>query len=136
VVTEEIAGVPWVGKIDRVEDTGDVLRIVDYKTSTRAMSEADSAESVQLGFYTMAAQSRFDRRVADAQFWYPRTNAKSVSTRSLEISRLEEIQEKMSATTQSIREEDWSPLAGDHCKRCSFRLSCPAWPEGRGAFLP
>lgn len=135
-VEGEIAGVPWVGKIDRVEEAGGVLRVVDYKTSTRAQPREDAAESVQLAFYALAAATEFDAPVADAQFWYPRTSTKSITTRSLDTGRLDEIKEKMRDITTSIRDEDWRPMAGDHCTRCAFRLSCPAWAEGRGAFLP
>jgi len=56
-----IAGVPWVGVIDRIESTQEGLRIVDYKTSTTAMTVAEAAESLQLGFYSIALDAGEDR---------------------------------------------------------------------------
>ncbi|MEA1903273.1 MAG: ATP-dependent DNA helicase [Actinomycetota bacterium] len=130
-----IDGVDWVGYIDRLESGPDGSLIVDYKTSTQAMSKADAAESIQLGFYSSAVAAGGDP-VADAQLWYPRTSAQTVSRRSLDMDRLEEVEEEMIRITNAIRSEDWEPTPGGHCKRCAFKLSCPAWPEGKGAYLP
>ncbi len=54
-VRAELGGVPWLGRIDRVEAHDDTLRIVDYKTGSTAASHADAAGSLQLGFYLLAA---------------------------------------------------------------------------------
>lgn len=130
-----IEDVPWVGVIDRIESITEGLRVVDYKTSTTAMSIDDAAESLQLGFYSTALEAEGDH-VAEAQFWYPRTGTKSVSTRSLDIDGLENVRKEMERVTTSIRSENWAPTVGAACERCAFRMSCPAWPEGSGAFLP
>ncbi len=67
--------------------------------------------------------------------WYPRHDTKSVATRGLALHQLPEVTGRMQEITRSIRDEDWEPKVGDQCKRCDFRRSCPAWPEGKGAFL-
>lgn len=134
-VHADIGGVEWVGVIDRVERTETGERVVDYKTSATPLTKDEAARSIQLAFY-VAALARSGRRPIDAQLWYPRTQAKSVTTRSLDMSALDEIEEEMGQITDSVLAEDWTPRPGDHCERCSFRLSCPAWPEGRGAYLP
>lgn len=134
-VERVLSGVPWIGVVDRVEDTDEGLRVVDYKTSTQPMYVGDAAESIQLAFYATAIAEQMGQPVAEAELWYPRTSAKSVTRRSLDFARVGEIEERMEAITDAIRSEEWAPSAGRHCERCSFRLSCPAWPEGRGAFL-
>jgi CRISPR/Cas system-associated exonuclease Cas4 (RecB family) len=134
-VTMVIDNVEWLGFIDRLEQTSSGLRVVDYKTSTTAMSKADAADSIQLGFYASAV-ARDGGEVVQAQLWYPRAATKSVSTRDLDLHGLDEIELEMVEITSSIRSEDWSPNVGRQCQRCSFRLSCPAWPEGKGAYLP
>lgn len=129
-----IEQVRWVGKVDRVEQTDDGLVVVDYKTSSSAPTKEEAAESLQLAFYATALGAQGP--VAGAEMWFPRVRTRSVSTRSLDLSRLEEMGEQMAQVTHAIREEVWEPTPGAHCQRCQFRLSCPAWPEGRGAFLP
>ena len=130
-----IDGVTWVGVIDRIEQTADGLRVVDYKTSTRAMAQDDAAESIQLGFYALAL-GREGADVTGAQMWFPRTRAQSITTRSLSMDSLAAVEDELVRITRAIKDEDWAPTVGDHCERCSFRLSCPAWPEGKGAYLP
>jgi hypothetical protein len=134
-VEKVIDGVEWLGFIDRLEQTSSGLRVVDYKTSATAMTKGDAAESIQLGFYASAVSSD-GSDVVQAQLWYPRAATKSVSTRDLDLDRLDEIESEMVRVTTSIRSEDWTPDVGRQCERCDFRLSCPAWPEGKGAYLP
>ena len=130
-----IDGIEWFGFIDRVEQTSSGIRVIDYKTSTQAMTKDAAAESIQLAFYASAVAAE-GGEVVQAQLWYPRAATKSVSTRELDLDRLEELQDEMVDVTASIRDEVWSPKVGDHCERCAFRLSCPAWPDGKGAYLP
>ncbi len=133
-VEREIDGVRWIGVIDRVERAANGLRVVDYKTSTRAATKEEAAVSIQLAFYASALG--LEEQVVGAEFWYPRTKAKTVSTPRLDMSRLDEAHSRMSELTKAISSEHWEPRVGKHCERCSFRRSCPAWPEGRGAYIP
>lgn len=133
-VKATIADVPWMGIIDRLEETDEGLRVVDYKTSTNPPTKDEAAVSIQLAFYASAVSRRGP--VIGAEMWFPRTKAQTVSTRALDLERSAEVFTQMEELTRSILAEEWSPTPGDHCKRCSFRTSCPAWPEGRGAYLP
>lgn len=130
----EVDGVRWVGVADRIERTKSGLRVVDYKTSRTAATKDEAAVSIQLGFYASALDG--EESVVAAEFWYPRTTAKTVSRPRLDISRLDEVRDKMVEVTRAVRSESWDPRVGKQCERCVFRLSCPVWPEGRGAYIP
>jgi RecB family exonuclease len=134
-VEHEIAGIRWVGRIDRLERGPEGLRVVDYKTSTSAPNIDDAAESLQLAFYAMAVQDQLGP-VSASEMWYPRTDTKSVTTRAVALHQLPMLGERMEEITRDIGDENWEPKVSGACDRCSFRSSCPAWPEGRGAFLP
>jgi ATP-dependent exoDNAse (exonuclease V) beta subunit len=134
-VESVVAGVSWIGRIDRLERGHDGLRVVDYKSSTSAPTIDDAAESLQLAFYAMAVQDQHGP-VTASEMWYPRASTKSVTTRSLALHQLPAVKEKMEEITRGIGDENWEPKVSGQCDRCSFRRSCPAWPEGRGAFLP
>jgi superfamily I DNA/RNA helicase/RecB family exonuclease len=134
-VEHEIAGIRWVGRIDRLERGPEGLRVVDYKTSTSAPNIDDAAESLQLAFYAMAVQDQLGP-VSASEMWYPRTDTKSVTTRAVALHQLPMLGERMEEITRNIGDENWEPKVSGACDRCSFRSSCPAWPEGRGAFLP
>jgi superfamily I DNA/RNA helicase/RecB family exonuclease len=133
-VEKSIGDVTWIGRIDRLERNEEGTRIVDYKTGTRAMSIDDAAESIQLAFYALAVgESEGD--VIASEMWYPRTKSKKVTTRKLAMHTLDGINEVLEDITQRIGAEDWAPQVSSACNRCVFRQSCPAWPEGKGAFL-
>ena len=134
-VESDIGGVRWLGRIDRLERAEEGYRVVDYKTGTSVPTKDEAAGSIQLAFYAMAVQ-RGHGEVIASEMWFPRHNTKSVATRSLALHQLPEVTGRMQEITGSIRDEDWEPKVGDQCKRCDFRRSCPAWPEGKGAFLP
>ena len=135
-VGASIDGTPWTGVIDRLERTPDGLKVVDYKTSKHPPSIADAAASIQLGFYATAIARTTGEPVRAAEMWFPRAESKSVTTRSLDMSSLETLEAEMARVTSAIKDENWEPTVGDGCKHCGFRLSCPAWPEGKGAYLP
>jgi putative RecB family exonuclease len=135
-VDGEFAGVPWVGYIDRLERTSAGLRVIDYKTSKSPTPIEEARRSIQLGFYATATGVGSDEPVVEAQMWFPRADTKSVSTRSLDMGLISEVRETMEDVTRSIQAEEWEPRVSERCERCQFRLSCPAWPEGKGAYLP
>lgn len=134
-VEAEIDGVRWIGRIDRLERSSQGLRVVDYKTGTQAPTRADASGSIQLGFYAKAvAETQGD--VVASEMWFPRAKTKSVTTRQFALHQIPEIEQAMIAITSDIRNERWGPRVSSDCTRCGFRRSCPAWPEGKGAFLP
>ncbi|HET9259830.1 MAG TPA: ATP-dependent DNA helicase [Acidimicrobiia bacterium] len=134
-VESEIGGVEWVGRVDRLERSSEGLRVVDYKTTTSVPTIEDSSVSIQLAFYAHAVAEAHGEVVA-SEMWYPRKPTKSVTTRKLAMHRVGEVTEKMAGIATDIKAEKWEPRVSGDCKNCTFRRSCPAWPEGKGAFLP
>jgi len=135
-VESEIDGIAWMGLVDRLERAPDGLKVVDYKTSKTVPSHEKGHSSIQLGFYASAIARSFGEPVISAEMWFPRGDTKALSTRALDPDRMSEIEEELIQVTRSIRSEDWAPRVGDGCKNCVFKKSCPAWPEGQGAYLP
>jgi superfamily I DNA/RNA helicase/RecB family exonuclease len=135
-VATVVGGVEWVGYIDRLERDAAGLRVVDYKTSKTATSVEEAKRSVQLGFYAAAVEEEFGEPVAAAEMWFPRVNSKSVTTRSFDMGLLPEVRRAMEDVASAILDENWEPRVTDRCKNCEFRRSCPAWAEGKGAYLP
>jgi len=135
-VQTDIGPVVWAGRIDRVESQAPgELRIVDYKTGTNAPSVKEAAESLQLGFYLLAAQTDPELselgKATEAQLWYPEANG---AVRSFSLENLAQVVATLGEVAGSILAEDWAPRPGPHCERCTVRLVCPAWPEGRESY--
>ncbi|MDH3425128.1 MAG: PD-(D/E)XK nuclease family protein, partial [Acidimicrobiia bacterium] len=130
-----LGGLSWRGRIDRIETDGDALRIVDYKSSRTLPTKSEVAESLQLGFYALAAAAELAGEVEAAEFWYPaQTGRKSLATFSLDLDRLPELTARLESAAEGIVAENWEPKPGQQCDRCRVRNLCPAWPEGQEAF--
>ncbi len=135
-VTLDVGEVTWQGYIDRLEASPDGLRVIDYKTGKNIPTKADVGSSIQLGFYAMAVNAESEGpNVIAAELWFPANDSKSLTVRSLDMARLPEIEQTMIDVTNQISAENWEPRVSSNCKSCAFRTSCPAWPEGRGAFV-
>ncbi len=132
----DLDGSAWTGRADRIDQPkGGPLRIVDYKTTSTTPVKKEVAESLQLGFYLIAAAADpVVQRLGDvgaAELWHPLANRLRTS---FQTSNLEKVRETLIEIGKAIFAENWQPLVGRHCERCSVRLVCPAWPEGREAF--
>lgn len=132
----EINGVAWYGVIDRLEESPDGLRVIDYKTGAKPLAAEEAATSIQLGFYAMAVNAETGGpNVISAELWFPAVKGKSLTIRSLDIGRLAEVEKAMTEITAQISAENWQPKVSSACTRCAYKSSCPAWPEGRGSFI-
>ena len=135
----DIAGITWVGRADRIErhEAGQ-LRVIDYKTGSRQPTVADASESLQLGFYLLAAAAdpelTSQGRPTEAEFWHPAASGTN-PVRKFDPDNLKLVESKLRTIGVGIAAEEWPATPGLHCGYCSVRLICPAWPEGREAFV-
>lgn len=140
-VSLTIEGIEWRGVIDRVERNPDgTVRIVDYKTTKTPMQVAEAQQSIQLGFYLLAAAE--DPVISalgtptEAELWYPANRrAKTINTRAFDPDALDDVRRRMVELATRLQTEDWEARPNDKCDRCPVRISCPEWPEGREAFV-
>ncbi len=131
-----VGGVPWYGVIDRLEQSDEGLRIVDYKTGKTVPGLKESSVSVQLGFYALAIEAMSpEQTVVSAQLWFPAADSKSLTIRRLDMARLDEVEETITKITAAVASENWEPRVSNECNRCGIKRSCPVWPEGKGAYL-
>jgi len=138
-VSFELGDVIWRGRIDRIEKDASGVRVIDYKTSKNPVQHSEAAESLQLGFYTLAVGA--DPELAQhgepvaAEFWYPLASSKkSLTTRALQLANLPALGHRLIELGEQIAGEDWDPVPGEWCERCPFASSCPAQPEGGDQF--
>ncbi|MBV7302875.1 ATP-dependent DNA helicase [Corynebacterium sp. TAE3-ERU2] len=141
------------GRLDRIDRSGDSLRVVDYKSSAQAIAQKEAADHAQLSAYQVAvAHARLDaegnlatRRPEDpeleregAVLVYPGTSTKKITTR--EQARLDE--EQLAAfedTLMALAREKAQPrvraqLNEKQCTYCTLKAVCPAQDQGRSIF--
>lgn len=133
-------GTPWSGKVDRIERSSSGLKVVDYKTSKTAARIPDAAESLQLGFYILAALADAELSeqgdVVAAEFWYPVANPlkSGISRRSFDLAKLDDVRDRLVEIALAVRDEIFPPTPNAKCSRCDYQSVCPAQKEGREAF--
>jgi superfamily I DNA/RNA helicase/RecB family exonuclease len=133
----EIDGITWAGRADRIErQHPGQLRVIDYKTGSSQPTVKQAQESLQLGFYLLAAgadpELTAQGKPSEAEYWHP-TQDKPV--RKFDPSNLDLVESKLRTIGAGIAAEAWPATPGAHCRYCTVRLICPAWPEGREAYV-
>ncbi len=135
----EIDSTKWAGRADRIEAEGDLVRIVDYKTGGRGATDEEGANSLQLGFYVLAA--RQDAGVARhgvagaGELWMvAMTKRKSLRVIPFDPANLDDVEQRLRAVADGIRSDRWPARPNEHCDRCPVKIVCPAFPEGKMAY--
>ncbi|MEU8437883.1 ATP-dependent DNA helicase [Streptomyces sp. NPDC029216] len=139
------------GSMDRVEaDPQGRAYVVDFKTGKGAPTRDEVARHPQLAVYQLAVREGAVDEVFDGRRPEP-GGAELVQLRQGaakrdggdEVPKIQ-AQEALSAGSSGewvgdllataagrVLDERFAPATGEHCKRCSFRSSCSALPEGR-----
>ena len=133
----DLGGITWAGRADRIErHRPGQLRVIDYKTGSSQPTLAEAGKSLQLGFYLLAAAADPELtshgRPTEAQYWHP---VKEKPVRKFDPANLELVESKLRTIGAGITAEEFPTPPGTHCKYCTVRLICPAWPEGREGYV-
>ncbi len=130
------------GTVDRLEvDASNRLRVVDFKTSSRARTQQEMTEMDQLGIYQLAVrEGLFDdltggiRELTDAHAIYLKVakgEGPTVRTQpALEPSGPTWVHEHLSQAAEIVATEDFYANVQQSCRYCDFRLGCPAQSVG------
>ena len=125
------------GKVDRIDRTGDALRVVDYKTGKSKPVDRIRAEDLQLAAYALIVGRKFRARVERCSMIYLQESAEVGF--EPDDSWLAAKEEELLLLLDAIQEEEarpdgpekFPPTPNTLCGWCDYRPLCP---EGR-AFL-
>ena len=131
--TEEMA---LQGRIDRLDDRGSELAVVDYKTSRWEPTDDDARTSLPLALYAAAAWKMFRRRCVRVELHHLPSGAVASHEHTGESLR-RKIAEAESIARDARRAEDdyaehgidsgrFPATVGPLCQWCDFRAHCPA----------
>ena len=87
-------------------------------------SSLDAVNSIQLGLYGLAAQ--LEGYTVEKMAFY---NLEDNSAAETDRIREDSIREKVLEVAAGIRDGDFSPTTGFHCRNCGYRSLCPATVE-------
>jgi putative RecB family exonuclease len=124
----EVEGLKLHGILDRIDRTpGGGLEVVDYKTS-RELSLRDARESDQLSLYQLLVQANYDLPVESLTLYHLRSLT-PLRTPARGARDLADLTVRIGEVADGIREEDYEPRPGRHCRFCDFRQLCPEFRE-------
>ncbi len=110
-----------IDRIDRLEGNG--VLVLDYKTGA-PRSTLDALNSIQLGLYWLAAELE-GHRVERAAFY----NLEDNTTAETTSVKKEKIYDQVIEVAEGIRNANFAPRPGFHCRNCGYRSLCPATVE-------
>jgi DNA helicase-2/ATP-dependent DNA helicase PcrA len=109
------------GKIDRVDNIGGKLKIIDYKTGN-PKDKLTFEEKEQLLIYQLAAAELFRDEVVSLAFHYLDNNTEQEFLGT--SAELEKIQAKIVETITDIQKGEFPPCPSPLCKYCDFYQIC------------
>jgi RecB family exonuclease len=121
------------GKIDRIDDNGDSLGIVDYKTS-RKKEKAD--KNIQMALYTEALLNNAVQGISgepgEASLHFLRFGEDPLSSHEFSEKELDVYRDKIRDVADGIRSGSFDTKKSDfNCQYCDYKdFLCPAWEEG------
>jgi RecB family exonuclease len=128
------------GRVDRIDQRGDELVVVDYKTGRRTLTDEDARSSQALALYVLAARRTLRRPCRRVELHHLPSRAvvaweHSEVSLKRHLSRMEESAADAALATDTLAaggdaEVLFPPRPTRSCAYCDFRRHCP---EGRDA---
>jgi len=120
------------GKIDRIDDNGESLGIVDYKTSRK---KEKANKNIQMALYTEAilkdAVNGISGTPGEASLHFLRFGDDPLSSHRFSDEELEEYRQKIKDVASGIRSGSFQTKKDNYnCQYCDYKaFLCPAWEE-------
>lgn len=123
------------GRIDRIDHdpSGAGIAVVDYKTSTRAISDAEAVDDLQLAVYHLAASR--DEELAEVgppvrlELLYLRSGKHR--QQAITADHEARTEARIVAAAQAILDEAIDPNPAAECRYCDYHRLCPLQKAGR-----
>jgi DNA helicase-2/ATP-dependent DNA helicase PcrA len=119
----ELEGRRVRGKIDRVDDLGDRLEVIDYKSSKRPDSRPKLKRDFQMVLYWEGAEAIYGKPVSRVGHWYLRSDEE----RMVEISReeREEVLERARYIVRAVEAGEYTAKPDfNECRWCDYADLC------------
>ena len=128
------------GRVDRIDDRGEELVIVDYKTGSSEPTADDARGSQALALYVLAARRTLRRACRRVELHHLPSGAvvgfdHTEDSLARHLARAEETAHDIVIATDTLAsgadaDEVFPPITSSLCSWCDFRASCP---EGQAA---
>ncbi len=124
------------GRVDRIDERGDELVVVDYKTGRVPSTEDEARGSPALAIYVLGVRRTLRRACSRVELHHLPSGTVAAfehTDRSLanHVRRAEDIAADIETATEALAagadpDVAFPPVTGQQCSWCDFRPSCPA----------
>lgn len=116
------------GKIDRIDDRGDTIEIIDYKTGAHALTQKEADKNLQLSIYALAVTQipefssgkTLDKVVLKLMYFDTPQTITTIRTKG----QLEGAKEEILEIRKEIESSDFKCSKNMLCENCEYRLFC------------
>lgn len=117
------------GKVDRIDDTGDGLVVVDYKTG-RLWSREAVESGLQPLLYAFLVEEATGETVKEVIFYYINEEERISITEAPREDGWARLRDRLMVYADAIRQErEYPPEPGDFCQWCDYRERCTEGQE-------
>ncbi len=140
-IIQEFEGYKLLGKLDRIEKTKEGIEIIDYKTSKLSPKDPKASfvlhHSVQFTEYSKIFRLWKKTKESGLQLYHLRSGKLFETKRSEKDYNY--LYQLIRTTDKRIKEGDFTPFYGFHCKLCDYIYECNKRKvkvgEGMSAFI-
>ncbi|MGI0015964.1 MAG: RecB family exonuclease, partial [Nitrososphaera sp.] len=120
----EIAGVPYIGKIDRVEQTPNgELEVIDFKTGYARENSKSVREDPQMNVYALAVQKLYGKLPKRASLFYVKHD--KLVPYEVSQSQVDKVKEVLAENTTAILQEKFEATPSyQTCRNCAYWDLC------------
>ncbi len=111
------------GKVDRVDDTGKVLEVIDYKSGKTESSKPALRKDFQMGLYKIGVEKTFGKPVGATGHWYLRSDKEWMV--ELTAQEVEEIRKRALEIIKRIEMGEFEAVPEYQvCQFCDYKELC------------
>ena len=119
-----IDGVTIAGRLDRIEQTEQGVRIVDYKTTAPCTQEEADAD-LQLSLYALASETLFEKPCTELLLLFLSESGVVERSTQRSASQLKDARTQIQLIRERMEAKDFRPTPSvSACKRCPYRGVC------------
>ncbi len=120
----QVDGTQFRGKIDRVQRDGDTVHIIDYKTGTRAKSQKEADDDIQLALYELGIRGAYPDARSVELHWFMLGQSEVVTSMSDEEARQRLVERVCSLAAEIESTTDFRPKESALCGWCDYQEEC------------
>jgi RecB family exonuclease len=111
------------GRVDRIDDLGGTLQVIDYKSSKNRTSKPELKKDFQMGIYKSAVEAMTGRPVGSVGHWYLRMDQEWMI--ELGDGELDAIKKRALDIIKRIEKGEFEATGGfQECRYCDYGDLC------------